>query len=187
MRWTETETKHKHLGFVSSHSSNTWKLNQSLDLLESFLTCKSVCTHICKCKRMICLNMAFLYMCEHVIICIHTCVSALITNIFAWSSSASELTPTWLCETLALIGPTYNNYRLSKLRSLALPVNEPSHVAFFFFSSGGGSDLTWAIGSAALWSSGARWPTITLCFDFEHTDCGYGMESGLKCCSEKQE
>ncbi len=49
---------------------------------------------------------------EHVITCLHTCVSALIWNMFGGSSSTSELTLTWLSETPALIGPTYSNYRL---------------------------------------------------------------------------
>lgn len=51
-------------------------------------------------------------MCEHVITCLHTCVSALIWNMFGGSSSTSELTPTWLSETPALIGPAYSNYRV---------------------------------------------------------------------------
>lgn len=47
------------------------------------------------------------------ITCLHTCVSTLIWKMFGvWSSSPSELTPTWLCETPALIGPTCSNYRL---------------------------------------------------------------------------
>lgn len=46
------------------------------------------------------------------ITCLHTCVSALIWNMFGGSSSTSELILTWLYETPALIGPTYSNYRL---------------------------------------------------------------------------
>lgn len=111
---------------------------------------------------MICLNMAFLYMCEHVIICIHTCVSALITNVFAWSSSASELTPTWLCETLALTGPTYNNYRLPSWGAWHSQSMSPAMWPFFCFSESG-SDLTWAI----LWVCSPKpspvvlWSTLT--------------------------
>lgn len=107
-----------------------------------------VCIYMCKCKHMFCLNMVFLYMCEHVITCIHTCVSALIANMFGGVSSASELTPTWLCETPALIGPTYNNYRLPSWGAWHSQSVSPAKRPF----SEGGSYLTWAI----LWICGLK-------------------------------
>lgn len=96
------------------------------DFVWIFLTCKSACMFMCKCKSTLCLNMVFIYTCERVITCLYMCVSAVIANMFGANTSVA------LCY---LPGQPNNNYRVP-----STPSQWVQPTATF---PGGGSDLTW--------------------------------------------
>ena len=104
------------------------------DFVGVFLTYRSACMFMCKCRSTVCLNLVFIYMCERAITCLHMCVSAVIANMFGANTSVALR---------YLPGQPNNNYRV------------PSTPSTF---PRGGSGLTWM----CTWICGLKPPSLVL-------------------------